>query len=219
MNSADRDQYLEILGITQWQLRKESFFDQSEQQPKKTKPSHAAKNIAKAEQKEKPAEPKQATEVFQLSGVGDRNADCLLLGNIAVADLADSAFSEEELALLKNMFAAIGLQLNDVFNVAPLECLASALRDPQEQELATCYDYLYKHIQKIKPKVIFVMHQLTAQVLVKSEKTLTQLRETPLSIGESKIIVTFSPAHLLKKPVDKAKAWQDLKQLKTDLEL
>lgn len=219
MDSSARDRYLAALGITQWQRRDQALFHRDLNNSEKAELSVEQVANAVVEKKETNVVPEDKTADFKLSGIGNVDADCLLLGNIAVTESSDSAFAEDELTLVNNMFSAIGLPLADVFIVKPFECLASALRDPQEKELQACYEYLYKHIIKVQPKVIFTMHQLTAQVLLKTEKTLTQLREKPAMIEKSKIIVTFSPAHLLKKPVDKAKAWQDLKQLKSLLEL
>lgn len=269
MNNAERDHYLDLLGITQWQRRDDARFAQDAHQPLASaaslteaadhsdtenhspspavfinrdataavdhvKPTLTSKkqtpetpvNHAPVERGPADAVTTQPSalnvvvdEGFALQGEGNPHANCLVLGEIAVSDATDDAFAAQEKVLLKNMLHAIGLSLDAVFTVKPLECLASALRDPQETELQTCYQYLEKHIRLIQPQVILVMHQLTAQVLLQSENTLTQLRDQSHAFAQSKIIVTFPPTHLLKRPGDKAKAWQDLKQLKSLLDL
>ena len=169
---------------------------------------------------DKPVEQAIAKPKIILQGQGDSQASCIVLGHIAVAEESDHAFSAEEQALLVNMLKAIQLTPSDVFTVKPTQCLGSALRDPQQSELEECREYLLGHIRQINPKVVFVMNQLTAQILLQTEQTLAQLRERQHDITglSAKLIVSYTPAHLLKRTQDKAKAWQDLKQLRHQLQ-
>jgi DNA polymerase len=42
------------------------------------------------------------------------------------------------------------------------------------------------------------------------ETALGSLRGEPRSIGGVPLVITYHPAYLLRKPVDKAKTWRDL---------
>ena len=222
MDHQRRAQYLQALQITQWQSRNNIVPAPVESQEpiNKPLPKDPPPEVVIEESK---AEPIQQAEVaidsqvesdFTIAGQGDHKAACMVLGNIAVADEQLPAFNDDEMVLLDNMLKAIGLSFDSIFNVSPLSCLGSALRDPQDDELQQCKDYLLAHIRKIKPKALLVMNQLTAQILLDSQQSLTQLRSKVHDLDTVKVVVTYAPQHLLKRSLDKRKAWQDLKQLK-----
>ncbi len=153
---------------------------------------------------------------FVVQGSGNAGADCIVLGSIAVDDDEQFAFNQDDNALLAKMLQAIQLSLADVFIIKPLSCLATTQRDPQDEELQQCREYILAHIEAIQPKAILVMDPLVAQVLLGEQKTIANLsgHVHDLPNSPTKLVVTFSPAHLLKKPTDKRKAWEDLKRLK-----
>ena len=61
-----------------------------------------------------------------------------------------------------------------------------------------------------KADVVLVMGRLAAQALLQSTEPLAKLRGRIHSALGTKTVITIDPAYLLRNPLDKAKAWDDL---------
>ncbi len=68
-------------------------------------------------------------------------------------------------------------------------------------------------IKVVNPKMILIVGQLSAQNVLQSKEPLARLRAKEQKHAETgtNIVVTYYPTHLLSKPIDKRKAWDDLK--------
>ena len=68
-------------------------------------------------------------------------------------------------------------------------------------------------IKQVQPKIIVIVGQLAAQNVLQSDEPLARLRGKPYTLPESNthVVVTYYPSYLLSKPMDKRKAWDDLK--------
>ena len=58
--------------------------------------------------------------------------------------------------------------------------------------------------------VVLVMGRLVAQAVLQSTEPLVKLRGQVHRLHSAKVIITIDPAYLLRNPLDKAKAWDDL---------
>ena len=58
--------------------------------------------------------------------------------------------------------------------------------------------------------VVLVMGRLAAQALLQSGEPLAKLRGQVQTLHSTPTIITIDPAYLLRNPLDKAKAWDDL---------
>ena len=61
-----------------------------------------------------------------------------------------------------------------------------------------------------KADVVLVMGRLAAQALLQSTEPLAKLRGQIHAVQGQQTIITIDPAYLLRNPLDKAKAWDDL---------
>ncbi len=61
-----------------------------------------------------------------------------------------------------------------------------------------------------KADVVLVMGRLAAQALLQSTEPLARLRGQIHAVQGQQTIITIDPAYLLRNPLDKAKAWDDL---------
>ena len=61
-----------------------------------------------------------------------------------------------------------------------------------------------------KADVVLVMGRLAAQAVLQSTEPLARLRGQIHSLHSTKTIITIDPVYLLRNPLDKAKAWDDL---------
>ena len=146
-------------------------------------------------------------------GVGDENADWMLIGEApgAEEDRLGEPFVGQAGKLLDNMLAAIGLERGEnVYIANVLKCRPPGNRNPEPEEVAKCTPFLKRQIALIQPKVIIAMGRFAAQTLLASDATIASLRGRVFSYEGVPLIVTYHPAYLLRNLPDKAKAWADL---------
>jgi uracil-DNA glycosylase family 4 len=146
-------------------------------------------------------------------GVGDRNADWLLVGEApgAEEDRLGEPFVGQAGRLLDNMLAAIGLARGEnVYIANVLKCRPPGNRNPEPGEVARCTPFLERQIALIQPRIIVAMGRFAAQTLLGSDATIASLRGRVHRYANVPLVVTYHPAYLLRNLPDKAKAWSDL---------
>lgn len=116
--------------------------------------------------------------------------------------------------LLTKMIEAMGLKRQNVFICNVLKCRPPNNRNPLPEEIMNCQPYLERQLDLIKPKVICAMGNFAAQTLLKSPRSITQLRGNVYEFKGIPCVPTFHPAYLLRNPADKRKAWEDLKRVR-----
>lgn len=157
------------------------------------------------------------TRTNTVFGVGNRNADVMVIGEAPGADedAKGEPFVGKAGKLLDNMLKAIGLQRKQVFIANILKCRPPANRNPSVDEAAACEPYLMRQIDLIEPKLILSVGGVSAKNLLKTDEAVGRLRQRRQHlVGRNiPVQVTYHPAYLLRKPSEKAKAWADLKKL------
>jgi DNA polymerase len=113
--------------------------------------------------------------------------------------------------LLDNMLAALGLARGDeVFIANVLKCRPPNNRAPEPLEAAACRPYLDRQIELVAPDVIVALGKSAACTLLGVDASVASLRNRVHRYRGTALIVTYHPAYLLRTPIDKAKAWEDL---------
>ncbi|MDP1929338.1 MAG: uracil-DNA glycosylase [Thiobacillus sp.] len=146
-------------------------------------------------------------------GMGDRNADWLIIGEAPGADEDEQGepFVGQAGKLLDAMLAAINLQRgNNVYITNVLKSRPPGNRDPAAGEIAACRPYLLAQIKLIQPKLILALGRVAAQSLLDTDETVGHLRGRVHQFQSVPLVVTYHPAYLLRKLPDKARAWEDL---------
>lgn len=147
-------------------------------------------------------------------GVGDHNADWLIIGEApgAEEDRQGEPFVGRAGKLLNSMLLACGLRREQVFIANILKCRPPENRDPKPEEVAACSCYLREQIDLIQPKIILAVGRIAAQNLLQSETPIGKMRGQKYEYADTGIpvVVTYHPAYLLRSPREKRKAWQDL---------
>jgi DNA polymerase len=154
-------------------------------------------------------------------GVGDQNADWMLIGEApgAEEDRLGDPFVGQAGRLLDNMLASIGLgRTRNVYIANVLKCRPPGNRNPEPAEVARCSPYLLRQIELVKPKLILAMGRFAAQTLLNTDASISSLRGKVHRYAGVPLIVTYHPAYLLRTLPDKAKAWQDLVFAKKTME-
>jgi uracil-DNA glycosylase len=146
-------------------------------------------------------------------GVGDENADWLLVGEApgAEEDRLGEPFVGQAGRLLDNMLAALDLMRGrNVYIANVLKCRPPANRNPAPEEIAQCAPHLLRQIALIKPKLILAMGRFAVQTLLNTEASISSLRGRVHRYAGVPLVVTYHPAYLLRSLPEKAKAWEDL---------
>ncbi len=146
-------------------------------------------------------------------GVGDEQADWLFVGEGPGADedVQGEPFVGQAGKLLDNMLMSVKLKRgNNVYIANIVKCRPPGNRTPEADEISTCFPYLQRQIQLIRPKVIVALGKTAATALLGRDATLGSLRGTTHDYQGIPLVVTYHPAYLLRSPLEKARAWEDL---------
>lgn len=161
-------------------------------------------------------------------GVGDPAADWMVVGEAPgeQEDLKGEPFVGAAGRLLDQMLLSIGLAravpetaagsragsraLQGVYIANTLKCRPPGNRNPQPEELERCEPFLLRQIDLVQPRVILAMGRFAVQSLLRSTEPIGRLRGRVHRYHDVPLVVTYHPAYLLRNPVDKARAWEDL---------
>lgn len=121
--------------------------------------------------------------------------------------------------LLTKIIEAMGFKRSDIFICNVLKCRPPGNRNPLPDEILNCKPYLTAQLQAIRPKVICALGNFAAQVLLKSELSISELRGKFYEVEGMKIMPTFHPAYLLRNPAEKRKVWADMQLIMRELGL
>jgi DNA polymerase len=154
------------------------------------------------------------TRTQTVFGVGNRNAELLVIGEAPGADedREGEPFVGRAGQLLNRMLAAIGLPRQQVYIANILKCRPPGNRDPRPEEVLSCQAFLTRQIELLSPRIILAVGRISAQTLLGTDLPLGRLRGRWLEFGPQAIPlrVTYHPAYLLRSPDQKARAWEDL---------
>ncbi len=120
--------------------------------------------------------------------------------------------------LLTKMLAAINVGWganSECYACNVIKCVPPGERNFSAEEIEDCRPLLLRQILAVRPRVIIALGALAAQTLLRSKKTISDLRgrSYTLRLNEREIAVvpTFNPAYLLRVAEKKREAWEDLK--------
>jgi uracil-DNA glycosylase len=151
-------------------------------------------------------------------GVGHAEADWMIVGEAPgeQEDRLGEPFVGRSGQLLDNMLRALGLgraegpPAQQVYIANTIKCRPPGNRNPTPDELARCEPYLVRQIALVRPRIILAMGKFAVQSLLRSSEPIGRLRGQVHHYQGVPLIVTYHPAYLLRNPVDKARAWDDL---------
>jgi len=145
-------------------------------------------------------------------GVGNVNADLMFVGEGPGADedAKGEPFVGRAGQLLNNMISAMGIKREDVYIANVVKCRPPSNRTPEKDECDTCSPFLMLQIDVIKPKVIVALGAVAAKNLLAVNDSMSNLRGRWYDFRDSKLLVTYHPAYLLRDPRQKKEAWKDL---------
>jgi uracil-DNA glycosylase family 4 len=146
-------------------------------------------------------------------GSGKQTAKLMIIGEAPGfhEDQQGKPFVGRAGQLLTAMLKAIQLDREqDVYIANILKCRPPNNRDPQREEIATCTSFLEQQIALVAPQLLLALGRIAAHYLLKTQASMESLRNRLHQYRDVPLIVTYHPAYLLRNPIDKKKAYQDL---------
>ena len=157
-------------------------------------------------------------------GHGNNDAKLLFIGDIPSAedDKDGIPFIDDAGLLLTKIIKSIGLTRDDVYLCNVLKCYNSKESSSLNDEIIACRDFLSEQIRLIQPEIILCLGFVPAQVLLQTNMPLDKLRgkfHQLILNNRISVVVTYHPRTLLLSPEKKILVWEDMKMLKSRLNL
>jgi DNA polymerase len=146
---------------------------------------------------------------------GPEKADVMLLSDAPTLDdfTAGQPIGGDAWELAKRMLAAIRIAPDNAYS-ASLSCFHAPGTRMSAKDREDCAAIARPHIRLVKPKRLLLLGDGPAQALL--GKRVIEARGHVHKVEGVRTVATFHPRHLIKRPLDKALAWQDLLLLMED---
>ncbi len=146
-------------------------------------------------------------------GQGGAGAQIVFLGEGPGEDEDTSglAFVGRAGQLLTKMIEAMGFARSDVYICNVVKCRPPGNRRPEPAEVEACRPFFERQIRAIRPQVIVTLGATATHALLRTTTPIGTLRNRWTEWEGMAVMPTFHPAYLLRAPLEKAKAWDDLK--------
>lgn len=119
--------------------------------------------------------------------------------------------------LLDRMIAAIGLDRSTAYIANVIPWRPPGNRDPSPQETQICLPFIKRQIELVNPDVLVCLGKPSSQAVLELKDGImrTRGRWHDYNTGTRTIraMATFHPAYLLRQPIYKRMAWQDLRSI------
>lgn len=155
------------------------------------------------------------TRTKTVFGVGTPEAKIVFLGEGPGAneDQQGEPFVGAAGQLLDKILAASQLSRDKVYILNVVKCRPPGNRNPAEDEIKNCWNYLERQLEVIQPSHIVCLGSVAAKSLLNTKLSLGKMRKQWHQYRGSKVIVTYHPAYLLRTPTAKKHVWEDMKLL------
>ena len=124
--------------------------------------------------------------------------------------------------LLNKMLKAIKIERQKIYITNVVNYRPPNNRKPEHSEINRYSEYLKEHIAIIDPKILILMGSTAMESILGSNKKISkergQWKEVIIGKKNYKVIVTFHPAYLLRKPDQKKFSWEDLKIIRKEID-
>lgn len=121
--------------------------------------------------------------------------------------------------LLTKMIEACKFQREEVYILNVIKCRPPGNRNPDPVEISQCREYYQQQLAILRPEYIVCLGAVSSQELLQSQLSVGRLRGKFHRYFESKVLVTYHPAYLLRNPTAKKAAWLDLQIMLRDAKI
>lgn len=144
-------------------------------------------------------------------GEGSHDAVLMFIGEAPgrEEDIQARPFVGDAGKLLTRLVEKMGFRREDVYIGNIVKCRPPLNRDPEEDEIGTCIQFIRKQVEIIAPKIIVSLGRISAQTLIGTKIPISRLRGTFYEYQGTPLMATFHPAYLLRNPKEKWAVWED----------
>lgn len=148
-------------------------------------------------------------------GVGNPNADIMLIGEGPGGDedKQGEPFVGKAGQLMNKAFDVVGIKREEVYIANIVKCRPPNNRDPEEDEIQACMDYLRNQVMIIKPKIIVLLGRIALQNILGKDYKITASRGKWVEKKGILYMPTWHPAALLRDETKKIEFLKDLKEI------
>ena len=148
-------------------------------------------------------------------GTGNIKSKIMFIGEGPGADedLQGIPFVGKAGKLMDNAFDILEINREEVYIANIVKCRPPNNRDPQEDEIKACINYLRNQVMIIKPKIIVLLGRIALQNILGKEYKITESRGKWIEKKGILYMPTWHPAALLRDETKKIDFINDLKQV------
>lgn len=148
-------------------------------------------------------------------GTGNLNSKIMFIGEGPGADedVQGIPFVGKAGKLMDNAFDIVGINREEVYIANIVKCRPPNNRDPQDDEINACINYLRNQVMIIKPKIIVLLGRIALQNILGKEYKITVSRGKWIEKKGIFYMPTWHPAALLRDETKKMDFINDLKEV------
>lgn len=148
-------------------------------------------------------------------GQGNKNAKIMFIGEGPGADedMQGIPFVGKAGKLMDEAFKGIGINRQDVYIANIVKCRPPSNRDPEEDEVDVCLNYLRNQVILIKPQIIVLLGRIALKNILGNEYNISTARGKWVEKKGIMYMPTWHPAALLRDENKKIDFWKDLKEV------
>lgn len=152
-------------------------------------------------------------------GTGNREARLMFIGEGPGADedAQGIPFVGKAGKLMNEAFRGLEIDRDDVYIANVVKCRPPMNRNPEQDEVDSCLNYLRNQVMLVKPEVIVLLGSVALKAILGNEFSITASRGKWVERKGIKYMPTFHPAALLRDETKKIDFWKDLKAVKVEL--
>lgn len=119
--------------------------------------------------------------------------------------------------LLNKIITACKLRREDVYILNTIKCRPPNNRNPLPEELANCWEHTERQLEVLRPEYICCLGLIATKQLLKTDQPLGRLRQRFHRYRDSRVLVTYHPAYLLRTESAKKHVWEDMQMLMREM--
>ena len=116
--------------------------------------------------------------------------------------------------LMNQALIGLGINREELYIANIVKCRPPGNRNPEQDEAASCIDYLRNQVMLIKPKIIVLLGSVALKNILGEEYGITASRGKWVEKKGILYMPTWHPAALLRDESKKIDFWCDLKNVK-----
>jgi len=165
----------------------------------------------------------KATATKLVFGDGNPQARVMFIGEAPGRDedLQGIPFIGRSGKLLDLMLAAIGLDRTGAYIANVIPWRPPGNRDPSPHETQMCLPFIKRQIELVDPDIVVCLGKPSSQAVLDLKDGIMRTRgrwfDYHTGTRDIRAMATFHPAYLLRQPIYKRMAWQDLRTIRAAL--